>query len=229
MKRFHTASECFLATGPIVFHSFWSLVRASAVAFQSVLSFKASAFSHSAFFFSRFSFIPSFKLLKNSPFFLKKSSHAWRKRSNIFTFIFWGAKPIVFHLFCNAITSWVLFSQAENVFSSLYSIASTISQITVFWSRLCCSVSFSASKCCWWRRLTAVEAALKRFHISSRNSLATGPVSRNSWCNFWSWWKAETTSSSSANFSAASQRWVLISKFFLKSYSRNSLFSFNKS
>ena len=40
--------------------------------------------------------MPSFKLLKNSPFFLKKSSQARRKRSNIFTFIFWGAKPIVF-------------------------------------------------------------------------------------------------------------------------------------
>ena len=26
---------------------------------------------------------------------------------------------------------------------------SMISQITVFWSRLCCSVSFKASKCCW--------------------------------------------------------------------------------
>ena len=36
------------------------------------------------------------------------------------------------HLFCRAITSCVLFSQAENVFSSSYSIASTISQMTVF-------------------------------------------------------------------------------------------------
>ena len=173
--------------------------------------------------------MPSFKLLKNSPFFLKKSSQARRKRSNIFTFIFWGAKPIVFHLFCRAMTSCVLFSQAENVFSSSNSIASTISQITVFWSRLCCSASFSVSKCSWWRRFTAVEAALKRFQISSRNSFATGPVSRNSWCNFWSWWKAETTSSSSASFSAASQRCVFISRFFLKSYSRNSLFNFNRS
>ena len=222
-------SECFLGTGPIVFHSFWSLVSVSAVAFQSVLSFKLSAFSQRAFFFSRFSFIPSFKVLKNSPFFLKKSSQAWRKRSNIFTFIFCGAKPIVFHLVCRAITSWVLFSHAENVFSSSYSIDSTISQITVFWSRLCCSASFNASKCCWWRRLTTVDAALKRFQTSSRNSLATGPASRNSWCNFCSWWKADMTSSSSANFSAASQRRFFISRFFLKSYSRNSLFSFNMS
>ena len=88
MKRFHTASEYFLATGPMVFHSFCNLVSASAVAFQSVLSFRASAFSQSAFFYSRFSFIPSLSALKNSPFFLKKSSQAWRKRSNIFTFIF---------------------------------------------------------------------------------------------------------------------------------------------
>ena len=73
---------------PMVFHSFCNLVSASAVAFQSVLSFRASAFSQSAFFFSRFSFIPSLSALKNSPFFLKKSSQAWRKRSNIFTFIF---------------------------------------------------------------------------------------------------------------------------------------------
>ena len=50
MKRFHTASECFLATGPMFFHSFWSLVRISAVSFQSVLSFRASAFSQNAFF-----------------------------------------------------------------------------------------------------------------------------------------------------------------------------------
>ena len=41
--------------------------------------------------------------------------------------------------------------------------------------------------------------------------------------------KAETTSASSASFSAASQRWFLISRFFLKSYSRNSLFSFKRS
>ena len=227
MKRFQTASEYFLETGPIVFHSFWSLVKISAVSFHSVLSFRDSAFSHNAFFFSRLAFIPSFSNLKNSPFFLKNSSQALRKRSKIFTFIFCGAKPIVFHLFCRAITSCVLVSHAANVFNWSNSIASTISQITVFWSKLCCSLSFRASKCCWWRRLTAVEAALKRFHISSRNSLATGPVSRNSWCSFCNWWKAETTSCSSANFSAASQRCVLISRFFLKSYSLNSLFSFN--
>lgn len=40
MNRFHTASEYFLATGPMVFHSFCSLVSSLAVFFQSVLSFR---------------------------------------------------------------------------------------------------------------------------------------------------------------------------------------------
>jgi len=119
MNRFQIASEYFLATGPTVFHSFWSLVSSSAVAFQSVLSFRASAFSHKARFFSRFPFMPSFRDLKNSPFFWKNSSQALRKRSNIFTFIFCGAKPMVFHLFCKAMISWVLFSQEAKLVSSL--------------------------------------------------------------------------------------------------------------
>lgn len=88
MKRFHTASECFLATGPIVFHSFWSLVRISAVSFQLVLSFKASAFSQRTFFFSRLAAMVSFTDLKKAAFRRKNSSQAARKRSNILTFIF---------------------------------------------------------------------------------------------------------------------------------------------
>ena len=88
MNRFHTASEYFLGTGPIVFHSFCNLLRISAVAFQSVLSFSASAFSHNVFFFSRLPAILSLMDLKNSALRLKNSSQAARKRSNIFTFIF---------------------------------------------------------------------------------------------------------------------------------------------
>ena len=65
MNRFHTASEYFLGTGPIVFHSFCNLDEKTVICeiveameydtfttFQSVLSFSASAFSHNAFFFS---------------------------------------------------------------------------------------------------------------------------------------------------------------------------------
>ena len=134
-------SECFFCTGPMVFHSFCSLVNFSAVTFQSVLSFKASACSHNAFFRSRLLLSSSFNILKCSAFRLKKSSHALRNRSNIFTFIFCGANPMVFHLACSAMISFVLFSQSRNVFNLSYSVASTISQITVFWSRLRCSSS----------------------------------------------------------------------------------------
>jgi len=52
-------------------------------------------------------------------------------------------------LACKAMTSCVLFSQSWKVVNVSYSIVSTISQITVFSSKLRCSFSFKASKCCW--------------------------------------------------------------------------------
>lgn len=64
------------------FHSFCKATRISAVAFQSVLSFNASAFSHNAFFFSRFSAILSLTALKYSAFFAKNSSQLLRNLSN---------------------------------------------------------------------------------------------------------------------------------------------------
>ena len=88
MKRFHTASEYFLATGPMVFHSFCNLVSASAVAFQSVLSFRASAFFAKCFLLFQIFVHSFFERFEEFSFLLKKSSQAWRKRSNIFTFIF---------------------------------------------------------------------------------------------------------------------------------------------
>src|SRR5574344_202867 len=98
MKRFQIASDCFFGTGPTLFHSFWRLVSNAAVSFQSVLSLRASAFSHNSFFFSRLFDMFSFKPLQNAPFLEKNSSQAGLKRSKILTFIFCGAYPIVFHL-----------------------------------------------------------------------------------------------------------------------------------
>ena len=170
----------FFCTGPISRHCFWRSAIFSAVSFQSVLSFRASACSHRAVFFSRFAVISVLACLKNSPLRLKNASHAARKRSKIFWFCLAGAKPMSFHFFCRASTSWVLSFQLWKVVSLSYSIPSRSSQITVFWSRFSFSFSLSCSKCCWCRLFITVDAALNLFHISSLDSLDTGPVSRYS-------------------------------------------------
>src|SRR5574344_1022836 len=94
---FHSVSPSFFGTIPIVFHSFCNAISSSLVFFHSVLSLRASAFSQRALFFSAFSANFSFSSLRYLAFLPKKSSHAARKRSKILTFIFCGAKPIVFH------------------------------------------------------------------------------------------------------------------------------------
>ena len=111
-KRFHKTSEYFCATGPTSFHSFCSFDSLSAVAFQSSLSFNASACSQSSFLRSRFFARTFFASLKNSLFCLKNSSQAARKRSKILRFIFCGAKPISFHFACRSRTCWVALFQA---------------------------------------------------------------------------------------------------------------------
>ena len=72
----------------------------SLVDFHSVESCRALAFSMRARFFSAFSLKVSFRSLKNPAFWAKNVSQAARKRSKIFTFIFCGAKPMVFHSAC---------------------------------------------------------------------------------------------------------------------------------
>ena len=62
----------------------------SLVAFQSVLSASACAFSTSAFFFSMFSENVTLSALKYSGLRPKKSSQAAREREKIYTFIFGG-------------------------------------------------------------------------------------------------------------------------------------------
>ena len=201
----------------------------SVVDFHSVESCSACACSTSACLRAALSAKRSFISLKYWVLRPKKSSQAARKRSKIFTFIFCGAKPMVFHSAWTSMISFVCFSQsAAPLFSSL-AIASTFSHSSVFLCRFSSSFERRSSKCCWWRLLTTVDAALNRAHTSSRKSFATGPVSRYCWCSSWSWWKALITSSSSASLSAASQRCVFISRFFLKSYSRASLLSFSRS
>ena len=96
-KSFQRRSPSFLGTVPMVFHSFCSAMILSLVDFQSVESASAFAFSTSTRFFSAFSAKRFLISLKYSAFRPKKSSQAVRKRSKIFTFIFCGAKPIVFH------------------------------------------------------------------------------------------------------------------------------------
>ena len=51
-KRFQTASEYFLGTAPMVFHSFCKAMNILVVGFQSVLSLRDSAFSQSSIFFA---------------------------------------------------------------------------------------------------------------------------------------------------------------------------------
>jgi len=103
----------------MVFHSFCRAMSLSDVDFNSVLSCNAFAFSTSARFLSAFSLNVSLSVLKYSALRPKKSSHVARKRSKILTFIFCGAKPIVFHSACMAIISFVWRSQSpEPLFSS---------------------------------------------------------------------------------------------------------------
>ena len=214
---------------PMVFHSFCSLMSLSEVAFQSVESMRALACSTISLFFLVFSAKFSFRVLKNSALRPKKSSQAARKRSNILTFIFCGAKPMVFHSVWMSIICLVWFSQSVAFLFSSLAMASTFSQSSVLRVRFSSSLARSSSKCCWWRLLMTVEAALKRAQICSRSSLATGPISRYCWCSSCNWWKALTASGSSASFSAASQSSVFCSRFFLKSYSRSSRLRLSRS
>ena len=218
-----------LGTIPIVFHSFCRAMSLSDVFFQSVESFNACAFSTSSCLRFAFSAYFSFSSLKYSPFFVKNSSHAARKRSKILVFIFWGVKPMVFHSCCKAMISFDWLSQSPVFLRSCLTMSSTFSQSAVFLTRFSSSSARISSKCCWCRLLITVLAALKRCHICSRSSFSTGPVSRYSWCKSCSWWKALMTSCSSASFSAASQSCVFFSRFFLKSYSRASRLRFSKS
>ena len=211
------------------FHSLCIWISLSPVFFHSVLSANCLAFSTSFCFFSRFSAYWLLIFLKNSAFLLKNSSLAIRKRSKIFTFIFWGAKPIFFHSPWISMIALVASSQSEACFFSFRLIASIFSQRAVLLARFSSSLARRSSKCCWCFLLITVLAFLKRVQISSRSSFATGPISRYSWCRSCNWWKAEITSGSSASFSAASQSLVFASRFFLKSYSRASLLSFRRS
>ena len=111
MNRFHTTSLYFLATGPTVFHSFWSATSSSAVFFQSVESLRASAFSHRACFFWRLAASSSFMVLKNSALRAKNSSHVLRKRANRSALTFLAAKPSFFHSSCSSIICLVASSQ----------------------------------------------------------------------------------------------------------------------
>ncbi len=222
-------SPNFFGTIPMVFHSFCRAMSLSDVDFHSVLSCNAFAFSTSARFLSAFSLNVSLSVLKYSALRPKKSSHVARKRSKILTFIFCGAKPIVFHSACMAIISFVWRSQSPEPLFSSAAMALAFSHKAVLRARFSSSFERRFSKCCWWRLLITVDAALKRIHISSRSSLATGPISLYSACSFCNWWKALIRSSSSASFSAASQMRIFCSRFFLKSYSRASLLSLRRS
>ena len=162
---------------PMVFHSFCRAISLSAVDFQSVLSDSWRAFSTSSFFLSAFWAYFSFIALKKSALREKNTSHAVLKRSNIFTFIFCGANPMVFHSACMSIISFVRFSQSAAPLFSAATMVSTFSQRAVFLARFSSSLARISSKCCWWRLFITVEAALKRAHICSRSSLETGPIS----------------------------------------------------
>ena len=146
MKRFHTASLCFFTTGPTVFHSFCSSTRASVVFFQSVESFRASAFSHNSVFLARFAANWSFISLKNSAFLAKNSSHDFLKRANSSEFSFLAAKPIFFHSACNSIIWFVALSQAAYDLNSSGFIDSIFSHNASFASALLFSCSFRFSK-----------------------------------------------------------------------------------
>ena len=146
MKRFQIRSELWKETCPIVFHSFCKAIIFSVVSFQSVLSFKASAFSQSLRFFSKFSSISLFMALKNSDFLAKNTLQAARKRSKILVLCFLGVKPIVFHFFCISKTSLAFFSQSLALFNNVQSILSTASQRAVFSCRFTSSFSFCSSK-----------------------------------------------------------------------------------
>ncbi len=179
-NSFHSWSPKRFGTIPMVFHSFCSAMSLSLVDFHSVLSCSALACSMSARFLSAFSANFAFMSLKNSAFLPKKSSQAARKRSKIFTFIFCGAKPMVFHSACRSMICLVWRSQSPAPLFSSLAIASTFSHNSVLRARFSSSLERRLSKCCWCFLLMTVEAALKRVQISSRRSLATGPVSRYS-------------------------------------------------
>ena len=217
MKRFHIWSEYFLETGPIVFHSFCNATNVSVVSFQSVLSFRLSAFSHKTRLASKFLDMSSFTDLKNSAFCLKKLSHDSLKRSKSWLFTFLEANPNVFHSSCMAMISFVFSSHAANDFNEAVSIASIFSQRAILPSSFFFSFSFCDSKYCWCLLFITEDAFLKRFHNSSRNSLATGPTPRHSSCSCCNERNAEMMSSSEARASAASHKAVFWSKFFLKS------------
>ena len=96
-KSFHNWSPILRGTIPTVFHSFCSSIILSAVAFHSVESCRACAAFTNSSFLAIFSWKPSLSFTKNSFLAVKNWSHAARKRSKIFTFIAFGAKPIFFH------------------------------------------------------------------------------------------------------------------------------------
>lgn len=146
MKRFHTTSECLRATEPIVFHSFWR-----AIIFQSYSSIlrclSVLPLSHTRLFQFEILFHLFLDILVESAFlveiYITGSAEAFE---NLYIGFF-GAKPIVFHLSCKAITSLFFSSQSLNVFKASKSIPSISSQIAVFATRFSCSFDFSDSKC----------------------------------------------------------------------------------
>ena len=114
-------------------------------------------------------------------------------------------------------------------FSLLISNALICSINACFFSKFSFSLACNSSKYAWCFLLMMLLACLKRFHKSSRNSRATGPISAHSSCNCCNARLASTMLGFSCNFSAASHSRVFISRFFLKSKSRNSILIFTRS
>lgn len=123
IKTFQTASECAYFADPVVFHSFYSFVKLSGSCLSNSYCLLRLPLFTKRFFLPKFSFMPSFKLLKILLFLLEEVVVAGTAETfNRLHVLSFGAKPMVF--ICLGQWLRVLFSQTENVSSSSNSIAS---------------------------------------------------------------------------------------------------------
>ena len=113
MKRRQMMSLCFLSTGPMVFHSFCSSVMASAVFFQSVLSFRASARAHRGQSCAQDWMCAYPAPVGNNRLCGKEVIAGLTETGKRALFTFFEAKPSFFHSSCAARISLVACSQDE--------------------------------------------------------------------------------------------------------------------